>query len=807
VNKSFSSFFKYPKECEVRAEFEKFGEVAEVVFGCISNPSGSLDVFVTFAEEPAAVAANAAQSRYGNGVKIEKQGRLQSKFSIAREREREFLARSVDRGTTLMIKGIPKNMSMQDVLENTVFRRHLNEMDFFHLPAGQKQKKAPLSSSKGKPRSGAPRANIGLAFVNIRVRQYRFHFFVDFHGKYWPKGNKKKIEVSLAGLQGREENIAEYEKRAAEKLHADAQDFQQLRGFLPVAPVTDAEDFKLLARGKSLFWIRNRKVAAKQRSRESLALRDKAKRMHALRGSSAFMGLSDLQQDDIIDKMTWRYFGSGAIVCAEGDLAKGMFLLMNGSCTMSVRGKHQDQNQARVVGTLKELDVFGESSLFDSAAKFMITVTTERGGADMLMLPRAVLPSIFSSEVYRAALPELFEASKATLRVSQKQGGGEAEEAEVERKQEPTQAALANMEVRTLPKESSPEKPSPSGEHEESPDGLPRWLSDNGDDECTTLMLNHVPQRLSRDEILKSSAFRPFLGGFDYFHLPHGSPRRYHKSVRPKHIGIAFVNIPHRCNRIAFFKSIHGRNGLCGVQTKREIEVRPARVQGRENLIREYEIRVAKRMNRKPPRVVSPDDVPIINPEDFEKYVLATDTAGSVDKVAVATANTPSGGRGSGGGHRQRRILRPALPRSAKGDSNRSARNILKNDKEVVMVAVAQDGRALRFASDALKNDKEVVMVAVAQDGRALEYASDALKNDEEVVMFAVAQGGRAKNSSTLSSSTFSSSTSSLHKTARRAGKCTADGEMHGRRQTRTGKTRLRKKRMGGAEHGIGIAK
>ena len=125
------------------------------------------------------------------------------------------------------------------------------------------------------------------------------------------------------------------------------------------------------------------------------------------------------------------------------------------------------------------------------------------------------------------------------------------------------------------------------------------------------------------------------------------------------------------------------------------------------------------------------------------------------------------------------------------------------------MVAVAQDGRALRFASDAMKNDKEVVMVAVAQDGRALEYASDALKNDEEVVMFAVAQDGRAKNSSTLSSSTFSSSTSSLHKTARRAGKCTADGEMHGRRrrQTRTGKTRLRKKRMGGAEHGIGIAK
>ena len=37
------------------------------------------------------------------------------------------------------------------------------------------------------------------------------------------------------------------------------------------------------------------------------------------------------------------------------------------------------------------------------------------------------------------------------------------------------------------------------------------------------------------------------------------------------------------------------------------------------------------------------------------------------------------------------------------------------------------------YASDELKNDREIVMVAVQQDGGALEYASDELKNDKEI--------------------------------------------------------------------------
>ncbi len=48
---------------------------------------------------------------------------------------------------------------------------------------------------------------------------------------------------------------------------------------------------------------------------------------------------------------------------------------------------------------------------------------------------------------------------------------------------------------------------------------------------------------------------------------------------------------------------------------------------------------------------------------------------------------------------------------------------MLRN-KVVVLAAVAQSGRALKYASEELKDDKEVVLAAVAQTGDALQYAS-----------------------------------------------------------------------------------
>ena len=48
----------------------------------------------------------------------------------------------------------------------------------------------------------------------------------------------------------------------------------------------------------------------------------------------------------------------------------------------------------------------------------------------------------------------------------------------------------------------------------------------------------------------------------------------------------------------------------------------------------------------------------------------------------------------------------------------------MKNDREIVLAAVRQNGIALKYASNSLKNDELVVLTAVQQDGYALKYAS-----------------------------------------------------------------------------------
>jgi len=69
----------------------------------------------------------------------------------------------------------------------------------------------------------------------------------------------------------------------------------------------------------------------------------------------------------------------------------------------------------------------------------------------------------------------------------------------------------------------------------------------------------------------------------------------------------------------------------------------------------------------------------------------------------------------------------------------------LKADKETVLAAVAQYGRALGHASAELQADKEVVLVAVAKDdGYAICFASSELKADKEVALAAVTTNGCA---------------------------------------------------------------
>jgi len=62
----------------------------------------------------------------------------------------------------------------------------------------------------------------------------------------------------------------------------------------------------------------------------------------------------------------------------------------------------------------------------------------------------------------------------------------------------------------------------------------------------------------------------------------------------------------------------------------------------------------------------------------------------------------------------------------------------LRADSTVVLAAVSSQGMALEFAAPGLRGNREVVITAVRGQGEALQFASDALRNDREVALCAV---------------------------------------------------------------------
>lgn len=68
----------------------------------------------------------------------------------------------------------------------------------------------------------------------------------------------------------------------------------------------------------------------------------------------------------------------------------------------------------------------------------------------------------------------------------------------------------------------------------------------------------------------------------------------------------------------------------------------------------------------------------------------------------------------------------------------------LYTDREIITKAVSKWGRDLEYAPDHFKDDYEIVMTAVMNDGYSLEYASPRLKADREIVEKAIEENGGA---------------------------------------------------------------
>ena len=66
----------------------------------------------------------------------------------------------------------------------------------------------------------------------------------------------------------------------------------------------------------------------------------------------------------------------------------------------------------------------------------------------------------------------------------------------------------------------------------------------------------------------------------------------------------------------------------------------------------------------------------------------------------------------------------------------------IRDDHEVVLAAVMQNGEALKFASDRLRSDKLIVLQAIEEDARAFRYAAACLHANRDVMMSAVHRNG-----------------------------------------------------------------
>ena len=53
----------------------------------------------------------------------------------------------------------------------------------------------------------------------------------------------------------------------------------------------------------------------------------------------------------------------------------------------------------------------------------------------------------------------------------------------------------------------------------------------------------------------------------------------------------------------------------------------------------------------------------------------------------------------------------------------------MRDNEEVVLCAVQQNGRALVFASNEMKNNQDVVLAAVRQNRFALQYVNEVMRN------------------------------------------------------------------------------
>ena len=144
-------------------------------------------------------------------------------------------------------------------------------------------------------------------------------------------------------------------------------------------------------------WQPEPKHQRDSRLQARLAARSKVKKAKALERCKAFATLEAKSISEIVDSMEYREMEG--IICKEGDSANELYIIVEGSCAVTIQGKH--------VATLTELAVFGECAIFEENTKRNATVT---GKTKALVMPRSKWNLLLESRVLSPACVDAIKA-------------------------------------------------------------------------------------------------------------------------------------------------------------------------------------------------------------------------------------------------------------------------------------------------------------------------------------------------------------------------------------------------------------
>ena len=134
---------------------------------------------------------------------------------------------------------------------------------------------------------------------------------------------------------------------------------------------------------------KNAKKQQKQRraTQNRLMARLQIRKTKALTRVPMFNKVPPESIESILECTTYRRCVMNDVLCTQSEIATEFYIIVTGQCAVSVR-QINNKDATRRVGTLKELDFFGESALLDGEQTRNATVVAETEYVQVLMLSR-----------------------------------------------------------------------------------------------------------------------------------------------------------------------------------------------------------------------------------------------------------------------------------------------------------------------------------------------------------------------------------------------------------------------------------